>query len=286
MRPNLVYILAIDPPGYGGNRQLAKMLASSLVRTYFTGDILLFRNTPQPLFLMPRKGVEEVFIDCGGSLATADLRELNRIGRPWLPPVASTIQRASIDATQIPLNAATGSRPLWTRARAEALARVAMSLKYGVRSYVDPSEYGWVVYMDADCLSLRNLDHLFPCFQRAIHSPLEAVPDEASRLHAKQTFPRSLSPPAPGLHEDSDADILYQPEVSRTAAEEVFSAYLSDTDKLHITHTSRIAGINSGTWAVRGQYYHELMQLWQAIEETPPNGKTQWTEQGAWNRIM
>jgi len=39
------------------------MLASSLLRTFFTGDILVFRNSPAPLFLVERKGLEEIFIE-------------------------------------------------------------------------------------------------------------------------------------------------------------------------------------------------------------------------------
>jgi hypothetical protein len=39
------------------------MLVSSLLRTYFTGDIVVFRNSPNPLFLVERKGLEEIYVD-------------------------------------------------------------------------------------------------------------------------------------------------------------------------------------------------------------------------------
>lgn len=63
LRPSLIYTVAFDPPGSEGCRMLAKMLSSSLLRTYFTGDILVFRNSESPLFLVERKGLEEVYID-------------------------------------------------------------------------------------------------------------------------------------------------------------------------------------------------------------------------------
>jgi lipopolysaccharide biosynthesis glycosyltransferase len=39
------------------------MLVSSLLRTFFTGDIVVFRNTENPLFLVERKGLEEVYVE-------------------------------------------------------------------------------------------------------------------------------------------------------------------------------------------------------------------------------
>ena len=64
MRPrHLAYIIAFDPPGCSGHRALAKMLISSLLKTFFDGDILLFRNSEAPLFLVERKGLEEVYIE-------------------------------------------------------------------------------------------------------------------------------------------------------------------------------------------------------------------------------
>jgi hypothetical protein len=60
-KPHLVYTIAFDPPGKVGTRVMAKMLAASLMRTHFAGDIVIFRNSPTPMFLVERKGLEEVF---------------------------------------------------------------------------------------------------------------------------------------------------------------------------------------------------------------------------------
>ena len=55
---HLAYTVAFDPPGSPGHSSMAKMLASSLLRTYFGGDIIVFRNSPEPLFRVERKGLE------------------------------------------------------------------------------------------------------------------------------------------------------------------------------------------------------------------------------------
>lgn len=58
----MVYTAAFDAPGSASYRFLAKMLASSLVRTYFLGDVVVFRNSPAPLFQVERKGLHEVYV--------------------------------------------------------------------------------------------------------------------------------------------------------------------------------------------------------------------------------
>jgi hypothetical protein len=60
MGKNLVYTIALDRPGETGHRNLAKMLVSSLLRTRFSGDIVVFHATPYPLFMVARAGVQEV----------------------------------------------------------------------------------------------------------------------------------------------------------------------------------------------------------------------------------
>jgi hypothetical protein len=57
---NLVYTVALDRGGQTGHRNMAKMLVSSLLRTRFSGDILVFHNSPAPLFMVAREGVREV----------------------------------------------------------------------------------------------------------------------------------------------------------------------------------------------------------------------------------
>jgi hypothetical protein len=61
---HLVYSIALDhPPGAVGHRTMAKFLVLSLLRTRFNGDIVVFKNSEEPLFMVPRAGVREVFIE-------------------------------------------------------------------------------------------------------------------------------------------------------------------------------------------------------------------------------
>ena len=63
---HLAYTIALDhPPGAVGHRTMAKFLVLSLLRTRFSGDIVVFKNTRTPLFMVPRAGVREVFIEAG-----------------------------------------------------------------------------------------------------------------------------------------------------------------------------------------------------------------------------
>lgn len=64
MTRHLVYTLALDhPPGALGHFTMAKFLVLSLLRTRFSGDIVVFKNSATPLFMVPRAGVREVFIE-------------------------------------------------------------------------------------------------------------------------------------------------------------------------------------------------------------------------------
>jgi len=87
------------------------MLVSSLLRTYFHGDIVVFRNSEVPLFLVERKGLHEV----------------------------------QVNAPQL-----TGG----------AAAEAAWCWKYRVAELLDTRGYDKVMFLDADCLALRNIDHL------------------------------------------------------------------------------------------------------------------------------
>jgi hypothetical protein len=63
---HLAYTIALDHPvGAVGHWTMAKFLVLSLLRTRFDGDIVVFRNVAEPIFMVPRKGVREVFIDAG-----------------------------------------------------------------------------------------------------------------------------------------------------------------------------------------------------------------------------
>ena len=108
---HLAYTVAFDPPGSPGHSSMAKMLVSSLLRTYFGGDIIVFRNSPEPPFRVERKGLEEIYIET--------------------PQLGGLV----------------GAEDAWC-------------WKYRVREYIDAEKYDKILFLDADCLALRNLDHL------------------------------------------------------------------------------------------------------------------------------
>ncbi len=86
---------------------MAKLLVGSLQRTFFSGDIVIFRNTPQPIFLSQRENVEEIY--------------LPEPHEGWAQSMA------------------------W---------------KWKVLEKLDVEKYDRVLFLDCDCLALRNLDHL------------------------------------------------------------------------------------------------------------------------------
>jgi hypothetical protein len=95
MGRNLVYTLALDLDSETGHRNLAKLLVSSLLRTRFSGDILVFHNSPAPLFMVSRQGVREVQLD----VAEAGENPLEFMGRAQSHKhaVASHIDTTSYD---------------------------------------------------------------------------------------------------------------------------------------------------------------------------------------------
>ncbi len=134
-----------------------------------------------------------------------------------------------------------------------------------------PEQYEWIVFLDSDCLMLRNIDHL--------------------------------------LEERPGVDILFQPEPGRYLTEGPFCAYLTAEERETFSaqqqrHNEVLSvkprrrnrffspagggryGINSGTWAVRGHCYREVMEAWDRIQQSPPAMPGIWTEQGAWNRLI
>ena len=110
-RPNLVYTIAFDAPGSNAHRLMAKMLASSLLKTHFFGDVIIFRNSPISIFRVERKGLEEVFIET---------------------PRLSGFE---------------GAKDAWC-------------WKYKIRNLLPLEGYDKILFLDADCLALRNIDHL------------------------------------------------------------------------------------------------------------------------------
>lgn len=190
---HLVYTIAFDPPGCSGHRALAKMLASSLLKTFFDGDIIIFRNSEAPLFLVERKGLEEVYIE------TPELRGVEGAEYSWC----------------------------W---------------KYRVAEMIDAGKYDKVLFLDCDCLALRNIDHLL----------------------------------------QGDWDIAYKPEPGLRITRTQFHCFLTEEEM----KTLWCDGVNSGTLAVRGSKFHEVMRTWEQIDISETNRPRSCSDQASWNRLL
>lgn len=206
-KPNLIYTVAFDPPGWRGGRTMAKLLCTSLLRQFWSGEIVVFRNFPEPLFPVERKALEEVFV------ATPEVGE--------------------------------------GRGAGERCLKAALEHRFRAAQMLDASRYEWVAYLDADCLALRNLDHLFA----------------------------------------GNAEILVQPEEGRKMADShVFNGYISRDEALSPSRNAWLSaagyGINAGTFAVRAERYAEVMAQWKEIFESQPVRHADMRDQTAWNRLL
>ena len=114
MARNLIYTLALDPAGATGHWSLAKLLVSSLLRTRFSGDIVVFHNSPRPLYMVTRMGLREVYLD--------------------LPRAAKDMRDFTV---------------------------LAQTSKHAVRKWITGAHYDKVMFLDCDCVALRNVDHFF-----------------------------------------------------------------------------------------------------------------------------
>jgi hypothetical protein len=194
-KKNLIYIVAFDSPGSESYRFLGKMLASSLVKTFFTGDIVVFRNSASPFYLVERKGLEEVYLET---------------------------------------TAMTG----------QAGAERAWCWKYKVAELIEnPEQYDKILFLDCDSLALRNIDHLL----------------------------------------EGDWDIRYQPERGKPGDGRSFNAFLTDEE---MGRAARQDGANSGTIAVRGSRFHQVMRRWEAIDESEPRRASGFRDQASWNALL
>jgi hypothetical protein len=206
-KTNLIYTVAFDPPGWRGSRTMAKLLCTSLLRQFWSGEIVVFRNFPEPLFPVERKGLEEVYVE------TPEVGEGNGAG--------------------------------------ERCLKAALEYRFRAAEMLDVSRYEWMAYLDADCLALRNLDHLFA----------------------------------------GEANILVQPEPGRKMADShVFNGYIGHDETLSPKRNAWLAatgdGINAGTFAVRAERYTEVMAGWTEIFESPPARHSDMRDQTAWNRLL
>ncbi len=172
---------------------MAKMLASSLLRTHFGGDILVLRNSPEPLFRVERKGLDEIYIE------TREISGLKGAEEAWC----------------------------W---------------KYRARQFIDGSKYDKVVFLDADSLALRNIDHLL----------------------------------------EGEFDVAHMPERTLNIDLPQFAAFLTDEE----VTTLKRPGVNSGTLAVRGEIFAEVMEAWERIDTGPVRQRRTCLDQGSWNRLV
>jgi hypothetical protein len=215
-RPNLIYLICFDAPKSESNRYLAKMLVSSLLRTYFTGDIVVFRNSPNPLFLVERKGLEEVYLD--------------------------TPQ----------LSGMTGAEDAWC-------------WKYRVAAMLDVTSYDKVLFLDADMLALRNIDHWDIAYQ-------------PTRDH--------------DLLQDSFAAFWTPAETAeyRTAIQESHrrqqSSFQNPISAIKHSIPPHLTGINSGSMAFRASLFHEILAEWRRIDESERRVELGFRDQASWNALL
>jgi hypothetical protein len=195
LQKNLIYTVVLDAPGAEGQRFLGKMLVSSLLRTFFTGDIVVFRNVENPLFMVERKGLEEVHLET------------------------------------LPILGREGAEEAWR-------------WKYRVAEQLDVTAYDKVMFLDADCLALRNIDHLL----------------------------------------QGDWDIAYQTQRGEQGDGTMFNGFLTDKE---MVIAAGLDGVNSGSFAVRAEIFHEVVREWQRIDEgeivRPESG---FRDQASWNALL
>jgi hypothetical protein len=225
---NLVYTLALEQAGAPGHRMLGKLLASSLLRTFFDGDVVVFRNRSAAYFQVERRGLAEVEIE-GPTAAGA----------------------ASDRAEDHP-----------------SFAREAWNWKYRARKELDVRGYDKVMYVDADCLALRNVDHL-----------LEGDWDIA------------YQPQAHAVHHNVFNAFLTAEEMAeskRVAAMRRGVPPCLDDEEFHEGRgvPPLWRGINAGTFAVRSGIFHEVMDEYERIDSKKPLRDGKFHEQGAWNRLI
>ncbi len=173
---------------------MAKMLVSSLLRTGWCGDIMVFHNGEAPLFLTPRAGLEEVGL------------ELESPG--------------GVEG-----------------------ANLAWRMKYRVAEMIPAERYERILFLDADCLVLRDVGHLLA----------------------------------------GEWDIAVQVERGAPVTEWNHYSYLTEEEMVSLRGRN---GVNSGTWAVRGSVYKEVMAEWERIDAGEPLRECPCRDQSSWNRLL
>ena len=70
----VLYTIAFDETGKNTRFQMAKILASSLLRTCFSGQVVVFHNSTNPMFKIKREGINEVFVQDANNVDPINLR--------------------------------------------------------------------------------------------------------------------------------------------------------------------------------------------------------------------
>ncbi len=145
-RRHLAYTLALDHPlGATGHRTMAKLLVLSLLRTGFRGDIVVLKNSEEPLFLVPRAGVREIVVKAAGP-------------------------------------------------KGDDFWHYAQLWKFRARQHLEVEGYDKILFLDADCLALRDVSGLL----------------------------------------DERFDIAYYPEPGSHAGQEFFNCFIRERERTHM----------------------------------------------------
>ena len=82
---------------------------------------------------------------------------------------------------------------------------------------------------------------------------------------------------------EGDWDIRYQPERGQAMEGKKFNAFLTEEE---LARAAGREGVNSGTLAVRGCHFHEVLRRWQAIKEGEPVRDSGFRDQVSWNALL
>lgn len=137
---NLALIPTFDLPGSRRWRVCGKLAVSSLLRSLWDGEVRALRNYEQPLFPTGRHGLLET--------VNPGFDHHNRmLGWRRDAELGDEISKAGLRGQA------------WQR---QVAREAALLLLFEDIAALEPAaECGWVLLMDADCVVLRNLDHLF-----------------------------------------------------------------------------------------------------------------------------
>lgn len=82
---------------------------------------------------------------------------------------------------------------------------------------------------------------------------------------------------------EGDWDIAFQPERGKPANGRSFQAFLTEEE---LAAAQAVEGANSGTLAVRGAVFHEVMEAWRDIDESEPLRASGFRDQASWNALL